>query len=144
MGNVHAFNLHLCLCFSGENWVWGTRVASRQFCWAPWELRCACDGLAHLDRAGCPPRNHCFVTAPRRGESIQATIWAKTPSCPSNGHEFKPFSFLTIPQSPCCLLSETPLPAVRCMYFSGDPTATQTHLHCSACMTMTCLPLSFP
>lgn len=99
----------------------------------------AFDGLAHLDRAGGTRRNQCFVIAPRRGESIKRTIWAKIPSCPPNGHELKPLPFPTIPVLP---LTCPPFSLGRCRFSSGGPIAAQTHLHYSIYIVKICL--SFP
>ena len=103
LGNLHPFNLHLNLCFSGgvrPGAPPGSSAEHLTYSGVTW------DGLAHFDRGGYKLRNQCFVIVPRRGESIKITIWAKTPSCPLNGYEFQCLSFPTTLQSLCCLLCD--------------------------------------
>ena len=70
-GNLHPFNLHLNLCFSGGRRPGAPSGSSAEHLGHPgvtW------DGLAHFDRGGYILRDQCFVIVPRRGESIKVTI----------------------------------------------------------------------
>lgn len=71
LGNLHPFNLHLHLCFSGGGRPGAPPGSSAEHLGhsgVTW------GGLSHFDRGGYILRNQCFVIVPRREESIKITV----------------------------------------------------------------------